>query len=170
MEEKILEILNNIINNISDEVIPQIEREKVTFNVNKNSSVSFMVFKNIFLKITFQKARMFIEIRKLDCVNLEKMSKEFEEIKYKENELYIKIYIKDIEDINKIDYELKEIYKYLYSNEPVDTYGCCSRYIECSNALKCTNPDKKLARGCQYKSNLEAGKIFYGKNKNINKE
>ena len=63
--------------------------------------------------------------------------------------------------------ELKEIYKYLYLNEPVDNFGCCSRYIECSDALKCINPDKKLARGCQYKDNLESGKIFYGKNKNI---
>ena len=75
MENKILEILNNIVSNISEKIISQDEREKITVNVNKNSSVSFMVFKNILLKITFQKAKMFVEIRKLDCVNLDKLSK-----------------------------------------------------------------------------------------------
>lgn len=101
---------------------------------------------------------MFVEIRKLNCVNLDKLSKEFEDIKYKESDLYVKIYINTVEDINKLENELKEIYKYLYLNEPVDNFGCCSRYIECSDALKCTNSDKKLAKGCQYKGNLESGK------------
>ncbi len=167
MENKILEILDTIINSISDEIIPQHEREKIVFNVNKNGSVSFVAFKNILLKITFQKTRMFMEFRKLDSIKLEDLLKKFDEVKYKENELYIRIYINDINDINKISNELKEIYRYLYSNEPVDNFGCCSRYIECSDTLKCINPDKKLAKGCQYRENLESGKIFYGKNKNI---
>ena len=167
MEESILEILENIIKSISDDIIPESEREKISFNINKNGSVSFNVFKNILLKITFQKTKMFIELRKIDSINLEELLKKFDEVKYKENDLYVKIYINDINDINKINNELKEIYKYLYLNEPFDNFGCCSRYIECSDALKCINPDKKLARGCQYKDNLESGKIFYGKNKNI---
>lgn len=167
MEDKILEILNNIINSINEDTIPKNEREKIIYNLNKNGSISFIVFKNILLKITFQKARMFIEIRKLDSISIEELTKHFEEIKYKENDLYIKIYINDINDINKISIELQEIYKYLYANEPVDNYGCCSRFIECSDALKCINPDKNLAKGCQYRKNLESDKIFYGKNKNI---
>ena len=167
MEDKILEILDTIINDISNETIPQNEREKIIINVNKNGSVSFVVFKNILLKITIQKTRTFIEFRKLDCIKLEDLSKKFEEIKYKQNELYIRVYINDINDINQVSNELKEIYKYLYLNEPVDNFGCCSRYIECSDALKCINPNKKLAKGCQYRENLKLGKIFYGKNKNI---
>ena len=167
MEDKILEILDTIINNISDEIIPQDEREKISINVNKNSSVSFIVFNNILLKVTFQRARMLIEFRKLESINLAELSKKFEELKYKENELYVKIYIKDVNEINKISNELKEIYRYLYLNEPVDNYGCCSRFIECSDELKCINPNKKLAKGCQYRKNLESSRIFYGKNKNI---
>ena len=167
MENEILEILNNIIRNISDEKIDQSEREKISFNVNKNNSTSFVAFKNILLKITVQKTRQFIEIRKLDSISLEKLSKAFEEVKYKENDLYIKIYINNIDEINKLEDEIKEIYQYLYLNEPMDTFGCCSRYEECSGALKCVQPDKKLAKGCQYKTNLESGKVFYGKNQNI---
>lgn len=167
MEEKILGLLNSIIGNMSDEFISSTERDEITFNINKNNSISFMAFNNILLKITFQKEKMFIEIRKLACIDLDKLSKEFSEIKYKEDELYIKLYINDVEEINKIDCELKEIYNYLYLNEPVDSFGCCSRYVECSDALKCVSPYKKLARGCQYRKNLEAGRIFYGKNRNV---
>lgn len=149
MENKILEILNDIVNTINDTVVPKDEREDITFNVNKNDSISFNVFKSILLKITFQKAKIFIEIRKLNDTNIEKISKEFSEIKYKENDTYLKIYINDIEEIKKLDFELKEIYKFLYLNEPIESFGCCSRYTECSDALKCLNPDKKMAKGCR---------------------
>ncbi len=46
-------------------------------------------------------------------------------------------------------------------------FGCCSRYEECSDARKCTQPMKLLSLACQYRKNLEQGRIFYGKNRNI---
>lgn len=45
-------------------------------------------------------------------------------------------------------------------------FGCCSRYVACSDAKKCVHPDVKAALGCQYRHNLMSGKIFYGKNQN----
>ena len=168
MKNRVLDILNNIVENLSEESVIKADREKITYKENKNDSISYSVFKNIILKITFQKARMFIEIRKIDNIKLEELESKFNEVKYKEEDLYIKIYIYDVEEIYKLKYEIEEIYKYLYTNEPADIFGCCSRYIECSDALKCTNPNKRLAKGCQYKTNLENGRIFYGKNKNIN--
>lgn len=45
-------------------------------------------------------------------------------------------------------------------------FGCCSRYNECSNARKCIHPDQMYATACDYRKNLESGKIFYGKRKN----
>ena len=50
---------------------------------------------------------------------------------------------------------------------PTERFGCCHRYVECSDAGKCTAPDLFHAKGCFYKDNLESGKIFYGKNANI---
>lgn len=47
-----------------------------------------------------------------------------------------------------------------------DTFGCCSRYEACSDALKCIHPDAGAAQACQYHQNLRAGRVFYGKNKN----
>ena len=44
--------------------------------------------------------------------------------------------------------------------------GCCSEYLECSDARKCVKPDVPWARGCWYRENLNKGKVFYGKNRN----
>lgn len=49
----------------------------------------------------------------------------------------------------------------------VETFGCCNNYLECSNAMHCIYFDLIFATACQYKKNLDAGKIFYGKNCNI---
>jgi len=48
-----------------------------------------------------------------------------------------------------------------------DEFGCCHRYIDCSDAKKCVHPNKLESLGCMYKRNLEKGLIFYGRNKNI---
>ena len=48
-----------------------------------------------------------------------------------------------------------------------DSFGFCSRYEACSDAQKCIHPNPIFAAACTYKKNLEQGRIFYGKNKNI---
>ena len=50
---------------------------------------------------------------------------------------------------------------------PPEHFGCCHRYVECSDARKCIAPDQIHAKGCYYKENLENGRIFYGKNATI---
>ncbi len=47
------------------------------------------------------------------------------------------------------------------------TFGCCSRFMECSDALKCVHENKLYSTSCTYRHHLESGKIFYGKNKNV---
>ena len=48
-----------------------------------------------------------------------------------------------------------------------DSFGCCSSFKECSDAGHCLHTDDPDYWGCQYKRNLEKGRIFYGKNKTI---
>jgi hypothetical protein len=62
---------------------------------------------------------------------------------------------------------IDSVFMRCYSEEPVDSYGCCSRYEMCSDERKCVHPDVKFAQGCMYKKNLENGRIFYGKNRNV---
>lgn len=44
-------------------------------------------------------------------------------------------------------------------------FACCSRFIECSDAGKCVHENKIYSKACQYRINLEAGRIFFGKNR-----
>lgn len=45
-------------------------------------------------------------------------------------------------------------------------FGCCSKFEECSDAKKCVHENKLYSKACMYRSHLDAGRIFYGKNKN----
>lgn len=49
----------------------------------------------------------------------------------------------------------------------VEQFGCCNDFIRCSDALACLHADNWDYIGCAYRKNLESGRIFYGKNKNI---
>jgi len=48
-----------------------------------------------------------------------------------------------------------------------EAFGCCARYTDCSNALRCLHPNNLRSLACQYRKNLEGGRIFYGVNRNI---
>lgn len=48
-----------------------------------------------------------------------------------------------------------------------ESFGCCGKYVECSDAKHCIHDDKAFSTACMYRKNLESGRIFYGKNKNI---
>ncbi len=43
-----------------------------------------------------------------------------------------------------------------------DTFACCSRYMECSKQKKCVHRNRLFSTACQYRKNLETGKVFYG--------
>lgn len=46
------------------------------------------------------------------------------------------------------------------------TYDCCSAYMECSDARRCVKMSAS-ALGCGYRRALSEGRIFYGKNRNV---
>lgn len=41
------------------------------------------------------------------------------------------------------------------------SFGCCSRFKECSDKGHCVNPYDELKNNCYYKTNLDAGLNFY---------
>lgn len=88
------------------------------------------------------------------------------------NASWIRITMSD-QVANTIFYGAKSVFKQCYKDSAEYTFGCCSRFIECSDAKKCTckkehdyKNAKRFPSGCLYKDNLEQGLIFYGKNKN----
>lgn len=42
-------------------------------------------------------------------------------------------------------------------------FGCCSKFNACSDAKKCIHENRLYSMACSYRANLEAGKIYYGR-------
>lgn len=63
---------------------------------------------------------------------------------------------------------LTAFYNFTVSIPPDDIFGCCHLYEQCSDAGYCLQ-DIDYKRSCSYAKNLEAGHIFYGKNRNTEK-
>ncbi len=64
---------------------------------------------------------------------------------------------------------IKRITEYELENyvSQAATFGCCNKFIECSDAKRCVHENKLYSKACSYRANLESGRIFYGKNRNI---
>lgn len=59
------------------------------------------------------------------------------------------------------------VLKGLVAYESNSSFACCSRFNDCSDAKKCVHENKLYSKGCKYRVHLEAGRIFYGKNRNV---
>lgn len=46
-------------------------------------------------------------------------------------------------------------------------FGCCDMFNACSDAKRCVHENRLYSTVCSYRHNLEQGRIFYGKNRNI---
>lgn len=177
MENNIKDILNIIEDSIKDVEIEHFNiynvcspSEKLIYTQNKDGSLSFKVLKNyILLKFyPMKKINDAIEIRNFEGI-LPSLKEKFNDIKHPADSNFFRISISSIEDINNISNEISYIFKNLFiqyiSNE--ESFGCCSKYEECSNNKQCVDNNIRFRMGCIYKKNLDDGKIFYGINKNI---
>ncbi len=72
----------------------------------------------------------------------------------------------DLYDDNIFKYIIHSVEYCLKEYESSNHFGCCSRFVECSDAKRCLHENTLYSKGCAYRSNLEAGRIFYGINKN----
>lgn len=77
-----------------------------------------------------------------------------------------KILINDVNDIKQYTKPISLLFIDVLFKLGGESFGCCHRYVECSDALKCLHPNLLHSFGCTYKKNLESGKVFYGKNRN----
>lgn len=86
----------------------------------------------------------------------EPFSKQFTRFPFELTEAGVKKYAQFLADL------LEEV-TYSFPND----FDCCSRAEQCSNARHCIHPNSALALGCGYRKVLRSGRIFYGKNRNI---
>lgn len=71
----------------------------------------------------------------------------------------------DINLYNYIDSAIK--YRLSIYRTAEASFGCCSNFMDCSDAKKCVHENKLYSTACSYRKNLENNRIFYGKNRNI---
>lgn len=148
------------------------KKEKLKLNDDyKGDTFSFKIFENnILLKYNFmKKISDFIEIRYINDLILERIKEKISNVQYKENDLYIRVSIDDIDQLDVLEQEIQDIFSemFLQYMSTAESFGCCSKYVECSDEKRCVQNDVRLRCSCIYKKNLDSGKIFYGKNKNI---
>ena len=62
---------------------------------------------------------------------------------------------------------LRETKNSLFRQLIEEEFGCCNDFVKCSDAKACLHPHERFYNGCIYRKNLEEGRIFYGKNRNI---
>lgn len=65
------------------------------------------------------------------------------------------------DDVSILEYISANTRYCLSSYSSSNTFGCCSRYKECSDQKQCVHVNKLYAYGCQYRKNLESQNIFY---------
>lgn len=79
---------------------------------------------------------------------------------------YIRIFLDDLAKASDYAHYFDASLQTIIDTIPKE-FSCCSRYMECSNEIKCLNPDKDLAMRCGYRKVLMSGKVFYGVNRNV---
>lgn len=130
-------------------------------NENQDKSISIKAKSILVAKIKFSKRNSYIEVK----TKFEDEFANFERVYTSNNTSRIKI--TRIDDVISLISQLSIIYMKVLSELGEESFGCCHRYIQCSDALQCLHPDFITSIACLYKKNLESGKVFYGKNKNI---
>lgn len=78
---------------------------------------------------------------------------------------FIRFQLLSLDDINSYLGMIQFALNTVIDRNPKE-FSCCSRYLECSNARVCTNPNKDLAIKCGYRKILKSGRVFYGENRN----
>ena len=83
------------------------------------------------------------------------------------NESWVRIPVSSLYDVLDLAKPICAVYMIVVADFCGERFGCCSRYEQCSDEGKCIHPDFLFSRACAYRENLEAGNIFYGKNRNV---
>ena len=126
------------------------------------TSVSFQSF-TVFRLCLREKGQQYLSI---PSVFQDMIPPEFPSKNLRSDTGYVRLYIDGEHPVESYTEFLAKIAGETVNRYPKE-WDCCSRYMECSDAKHCVHPDKTLALECGYRKILNSGKVFYGKNRNI---
>lgn len=133
----------------------------------KKSYTSINILDKLLLRVRCSKNLRYINCRPLN-EDQEDLLASFRVTRTKADRVsgFIRINLNDL----NISPELEQLISAIVTNfadKLSKTFDCCSRYEACSDAKRCVHPDPAYASGCRYCKNLNQGRIFYGRNRNI---
>lgn len=158
-----LQIKNIIENNV--ELNNNLLKFRPSVAKGSNGVASIFVGNVLMCKIYNKSKSKYILVKKKFKDMILNDNLEYKEVKSEPN--FIRICFNKVILINSIKDIVIAIFNSSFVNYSIESFGCCYRYVECSNAKHCIHPDKVFSLGCKYRENLENGEIFYGVNKNI---
>lgn len=131
-----------------------IEANHIICDINKDKSVSFKIDEKLIAKLFPNPSNCIA----FPLLALKKYAADLEFSLIKSPEGYGGIWLKD-KACKNISLDILE--RIIIDYVPSHSFGCCHRFKECSLEKQCIHPDLFYAKGCQYRKNLEAGKVFY---------
>ncbi len=125
---------------------------------NKDGSIAFYFDNQLYIKFDIKKSRIsttmgrYQELLKdMDLAVLKHRGAPLNGITVKFWDGCIKFFTETIDYLVKV-------------KKPSNKFSCCSRHELCTNAGHCLHEHQYYAKGCQYRENLENGKVFYQNN------
>lgn len=138
------------------------DKEYVTLNINKTCS-SISMLDGVVFRIRINSRTQCLDTDNSIAVEY---VPDISGASQTKNTAHIPIVVEE-ESISTIRAMVRDIYEQRRSQVSGDTFGCCNDHVRCSDAGYCLHLKDREYWGCYYRKNLEAGRIFYGKNKNI---
>lgn len=84
----------------------------------------------------------------------------------KSDQDFVRILLQEPEDILPCLDVVASATQRVLDNIPKE-FDCCSWVEACSDARRCVQPNDGLRIGCGYRKILASGRVFYGKNRNV---
>lgn len=136
--------------------------EHLKYDIKKGySTVSFLNFTTFRIHIRGKQHYISVPIVFADLISSSYPTKQV-----KSDSKYIRVLIDANHPVESYTNFLTQLAGETINRYPKE-WDCCSRYMECSDAKACVHPDKEFALGCGYRKILNSGRIFYGKNRNV---
>lgn len=134
----------------------------------KKAHTSVFILDNLLLRIKCGRKLRYIKFRSLpEKQHLLLEPYKVDQTKQDREAGFIRIHIPP--DYN-LTPELEELLTAVTANcldDIAPSFDCCSKFEVCSDARVCVQSDKTIFTGCRYRRILSSGKIYYGRNRNV---
>lgn len=135
----------------------------VTLTVNKDFATVYMFKKKAF-SIRLDVREPYIESDKSICFDFVPRINKARQLK---NTARFTV-ASSPDDVPAIEEMILAMYNYFADRQTnYSMMACCNDFVRCSDALECLHKYDEEYAGCWYRKNLEKGRVFYGKNRNV---